>query len=282
MLYFPGSNYYFRNLLGEELPPQKSFTLDIFGYLFLPEDGRYVFSLPGGNSCSLTIDDRPATGFLKRGAHRFTLKYRHRDGPYSLKLVVTTPAGRSYIIPDEQLFSAYDPELFAQASRRVTRRSRPTNLLRNGGFEKTFTDVPGDWRIECWQNDNAVCAYHVSAGEKRSGRYSALLRHEGSSDSRWVQEIAVKPNTNYQLSGWVKTDNVGHKGAGAFLQTEGAEIRAAQLFGTTGWQFLTAQGKTGYGVKQLKVLCRLGDYGATNSGTAYFDDLEFKEVPDND
>ncbi|HVN66842.1 MAG TPA: PA14 domain-containing protein, partial [Candidatus Sulfotelmatobacter sp.] len=284
MLYFPDSGYYFRNLLGEELPGQRPFALEIFGYLFLPADGHYIFSVAGGDGYLLTLNGRPVPDHLKRGFYKFRLKYLRRAGPGGLKFVVTPPSGRSYIIPDEQLLPGKDPALFARVSRRTpaTRPVRPTNLLRNSGFEKTFAAAPRDWRVECWQGENAACSSGVSATAKKSGRYSAMLKNDGLADSRWVQELAVKPNTIYQLSGWVRTENVGSQGAGAFLLTEGAPLRTAQLFGTTGWRFLAARGRTGYGVTRLKVLCRLGDYGATNSGVAYFDGLEFSEVPDDD
>jgi hypothetical protein len=41
-------------------------------------------------------------------------------------------------------------------------------------------------------------------------------------------------------------------------------------------------GRTDAEQKQFRVECRLGYYGAPNTGTAYFDDVELKEIPPPD
>ncbi len=148
----------------------------------------------------------------------------------------------------------------------------------NGGFEKVFGNFAKDWRLECWQEPNAFCSYQVDPKIKRGGRYSAKIEHQGKADSRWTQEVRLNPGAEYKLSGWIKTVNVARVGMGAFIQVEGANLRTQPIHGTSDWQYVETVGRAGLDQTQAKIQCRLGDYGAPNTGTAYFDDLQLIEL----
>jgi uncharacterized membrane protein len=155
-----------------------------------------------------------------------------------------------------------------------------TNLVRNGDFEEVVGEIPANWRVECWQDRDANCAYFADRQNHHHGRYAAALVHEGPADSRWVQEIAVKPNTKYVVSGWIKTAGISPVGAGAAICLMNTEYRSRILRGDNNWQYVKLEFTTDVDQRTVTLACRLGDYGATNVGRAYFDQLELKEVPD--
>lgn len=154
------------------------------------------------------------------------------------------------------------------------------NLLRNGGFEDVEEGGPRYWRIEEWRGPETKCWYEADGSWACEGRYSARMLHEGPADSRWVQNVEVKPRTHYLLSGWVKTRGVGADGAGVFLQIDGTKIRTEAVQSNQGWRFLTADGVTARKQREVKVQCRMGDYGRPNSGEVWFDDVRLREVPE--
>ena len=116
--------------------------------------------------------------------------------------------------------------------------------------------------------------------------------HPDVNISRWKQEVAVKPDTEYRLSGWIKSENVSTRGAGAHLQAEGivthsdtapertdVVARTQGIYGTADWQYVETKFRTGREHRNLMVFCGLGDYGAHTTGMAYFDDIRMQEVP---
>lgn len=207
-----------------------------------------------------------------------------------------------YLVIDQQNLSAADQELLASLvdskrfepiydqgqtvvlklassqEKRQTSGKGPPELLKNPGFERGLVNKPADWQVECWQDDKALCEYTLHSAA-RSGRHSAMIRHNGTADSRWVQEVKVEPDTTYRLAGWVKTVGVGPAGTGAFLQIAGAALRTRVLRGDNDWTLLEVTGRTPEDTAQVKIECRLGDFGATTKGTAYFDEISWKKVP---
>ena len=114
-----------------------------------------------------------------------------------------------------------------------------------------------------------------------------------------MQDVPVRPDTEYRLSGWIKTDGVPDTGTGAHLQVEGTfnasewiftlpdrrtEMmgRSAVLYGSTDWRYVTCIFRTRRDQKKIRVICGLGDYGAQTTGTAYFDGIQLIEVPDSE
>ncbi|PIS28101.1 hypothetical protein COT42_08960 [Candidatus Saganbacteria bacterium CG08_land_8_20_14_0_20_45_16] len=293
MFYFPDSNYYLRNLLGEEiLLVDKKFALEISGYLYLPETANYIFRIKSEAQVLLEIDNRFADAAsdslnLREGFHKYKIKYINTGQRYDLKISLLGPDGKEMIIPDKHLLRDYQPAFFAkfeQADRqqRAERESfakKQTNLVVDGGFEDVLGDKPKKWQLEKWQEEDSLCFYQVTAKTKAEGKFSALIdQRQGLADSRWVQEIAVEPDTEYVLSGWIKTRGVLSKGAGAYIAAENTNLKTEELFGTNDWRYFEAKGKTGYEQEKIKFTCRLGDYGRPNIGQAYFDGISLKRV----
>jgi len=287
-LYFPTSNYYFRNLIGEEIPAEKQMALEIFGYLFVPETDQYKFEIQTAGQCLIEIDENIVANSknMTKGFHRCKIKYLYNGNRYDLKLVLSPSHGKAYIIPDQHLRLTYSPQEFNDFMRKAEEKRREEeefirnlpNKILNGGFESVMGDLPRDWRLECWQAENAVCLYETDSKYKVKGKYSAKIEHRGKSDSRWVQEVEVKPNTKYKLSGWIKTVGVGSAGAGASIQIQDTGIKTETISGIRDWTHVEVNFRTKLDQKTVKVSCRLGDYGAINTGTVYFDEVTLKEV----
>ncbi|OGC34143.1 hypothetical protein A2311_01890 [candidate division WOR-1 bacterium RIFOXYB2_FULL_48_7] len=286
-LYFPDSPFFLRNILGDNIPVSNGLALQIEGYIFLDQSGLYGFSLDPPQTY-LEIDGRPTSRtILQRGFHRYHLKLTQSRGPWRLKMLVYPPFGRPYIPSDKQLVSENNPAVFRQvvaqfdleANKQTALLKSQNNLIINGSFEKTYGVIPQDWSLESWVDKDANCLAETDPNIRQNGARSVKLINQGLVDARWVQEVYLQPNKSYRLSGWIKTVDVARRGEGALLLVEGSTIRTTPIFGTQDWQFVEATGKTGPDQQVTKVECRLGYFGAPNSGQAYFDNLVLKEVP---
>ena len=151
----------------------------------------------------------------------------------------------------------------------------PLNLLSNGSFEEgaySPTDSPTDWAPEAWQ-PSAVFTWDDS--QARTGDKSVSINAPVENDARWNQTVDLELNTLYSLSGWIKTDSVDG-GAGANLSLSGGShtfTHSEGVFGTHEWMHNSVIFNS-ENDSQLAIQARLGHFGATTSGTAWFDDLQ--------
>jgi len=80
------------------------------------------------------------------------------------------------------------------------------NLIVNAGFEQPLLNSGFDWRYEP--------ADHIAAGIDdnlaHSGTHSLSLSYDGNPayDAGWKQFVPVQPNTDYEFSAWIKSENV--------------------------------------------------------------------------
>jgi len=162
-----------------------------------------------------------------------------------------------------------------------------SNLLQNGSFEDgqyAAGGTPLGWRTDAFAGgpiftwDNAVA---------HDGSKSIRIEAAVANDARWVQTVAVEPDTDYRLSGWVKTDNV-MADPGAFLNTganlsildcfeTGCFIASMPLEGTNDWTRISFGFNSG-SAQQVSVAARLGIYSGGASGTAWFDALQLERI----
>ncbi|MBI5400231.1 DUF2079 domain-containing protein [Candidatus Saganbacteria bacterium] len=289
MIYFPGARTYFRNLLGESLPVSGPFVLEISGQIFLPQSGDYRFELSGSGTNNFKIDNQYLSEkrYFAAGIHSFAIKQiNSAQNWYGLQLLVHPPQGDAYIVSDRHLWhglnaAAASRILRSYQSRQTARQvfeARQPNLLKNGGFENIKDDQPEDWRIEKWQEKANICVNKTENIDRKSGFKAAVNIHLGKADSRWVQEVLVKPRTYYHLSGWIKTSGVGPSGQGACINVDDSVFRTEVLSGSQAWRYVEVIGRTDSNQTCLKVQCRLGYFGMPNTGTAYFDDIKLKEI----
>ena len=103
-----------------------------------------------------------------------------------------------------------------------------------------------------------------------------------ANDSAWTQTITgLTPDANYLLSGWIRTEGVAPSDpaavGGANLSLWGTWLSTRALMGTNDWTYVSLtfnSGPTG----SVTAAARLGFWGATASGTAWFDDLRVTEI----
>jgi len=80
------------------------------------------------------------------------------------------------------------------------------NSLLNGGFENGDY-LPTSWLPDSWASGAAFIWDNTQAYQ---GNRSIKISLATPNDARWVQGVTVQPNTDYRLSGWIKTENVAH------------------------------------------------------------------------
>jgi hypothetical protein len=80
------------------------------------------------------------------------------------------------------------------------------NLIVNAGFEQPLLNSGFDWRYEP--------AEHIAAGiddkVAHSGSHALSLSYDGNPayDAGWKQFVPVQPDTDYEFSAWIKSENV--------------------------------------------------------------------------
>src|SRR5262249_13230592 len=104
-------------------------------------------------------------------------------------------------------------------------------------------------------------------------------------DARLYQRVSVKPATKYKLTGWVKCKDVnivqpgGTIGACLCIDyiSAGNDLKTQSLKGSHDWTPLIVEFDSG-SRNSIDVEVRLGWYGSTCRGTAWFDGLELIEA----
>lgn len=149
------------------------------------------------------------------------------------------------------------------------------NLAKNGDFEKLSSGLPDGWEFKAYVDDGVTSNYYVDNDAERG----VVMRivNNSENDARFIQTVKVKGNTVYKFSCYVKTkDVVG--GAGANIGFEEITDHSESVTETSDWKLIEITGKTDKNQKEITVGVRLGGFGATSTGTAWFDDFKVVEV----
>jgi hypothetical protein len=145
------------------------------------------------------------------------------------------------------------------------------NLLVNESFE----DSGKHWFNRSWRRNQTAAG--ISSNISRTGAKSMLIRSLASDNAMFFQKVAVKPNTRYQLTAWVRTANVVVADGGASGACLYAGNVTSRLFvGTNNWTFVMLEFDSGDRI-EMEVGGRLGNSGNLASGTAWFDDFFLAE-----
>ena len=163
--------------------------------------------------------------------------------------------------------------------------SHAVNLLKNHNMETT-----GSWTSAAWGGTNTFAAAN-STEQKYMGKQSMKINTTavtGTASGRVYQDVALKPNTSYTLSAYVKTTgfnttatNTGALiGATSFNSSNAATDFASERIQSTtdtsingGWRRLTLTFKVP--ADSVKMRMNLALRGTT--GTAYFDAVQLEE-----
>lgn len=148
------------------------------------------------------------------------------------------------------------------------------NLLVNGDF----ADGTKGWDFRAHLKQGQVVADSV---ETHAGHPSVRIENLGADDSHLSQKVAVKPATRYQLTGWVKTKGVVPQDpkslAGASLAVRDGFLKSPALNKTQGWKRLSVEIVT-VAETEITIGPRLGAFGGIVKGTAWFAELELREI----
>ncbi len=132
---------------------------------------------------------------------------------------------------------------------------------------------PNSWILDQWQN---VSTFSVDNSVTHSGTRAVRISSIVENDARWTQHVAVKSSTNYVLSGWIRTTNVGMNAIGACLGLVDDWTRTPDLRGTQDWTYVDVVINSGTRT-DLYIGARLGHWSNTTTGLAWFDDLALRE-----
>ena len=191
--------------------------------------------------------------------------------------LLADPANRS----EEWLFLALRNAAARQGAPLGERRWGE-NILENASFEEGDAAAPAGWRARVYQDRGGV-AFSWDDSVARSGRRSAKIVSADGADASWSFHAAVKPNTDYRLSGWIKTG--GLRGArGALFNVHSLNGAASEsLRGNQDWTRVELVFRTDARA-QVQINCLFGGWGVSQ-GAAWFDDMSLQEgvyVADNE
>lgn len=160
------------------------------------------------------------------------------------------------------------------------------NLLENPGFEENGSGVPTRWNNFNSPSNvtRAVATDFVHSG---SNSWKMATTDAATADGGLTQteftgraagKITVVPNTNYTISGWIKTaltDGQVHIHVKLFESGYSNEsgYDTDELTGTNDWTLNTLNFTTGPADVISEVMLCFGAYGNPANGTAWFDDI---------
>ena len=140
------------------------------------------------------------------------------------------------------------------------------NLLMNGDFS---ADMEG-WYTDAYITMPGYTDYSVADGV-------ATITNHALNDARFVQEVAVQPDSLYCLRGYIRAD--ASDGLGANLSISGIYVFSECVYDTEGeWQEVRLYGRTGEGQRSVTIFARLGGYSGEAIGTASFRDITLEQI----
>ncbi|HMA62994.1 MAG TPA: exo-alpha-sialidase [bacterium] len=140
------------------------------------------------------------------------------------------------------------------------------NIIENPSFENV---APQNWNKATWGGED-IKFYHTAQGRNNSNCIS--ISSSKSVNSAWYTTASVRPNTEYRLTGWIKTNKVKpQNGKGALIVLNFAQEKAPVLTGTNDWKEIIYEFNSS-NRDRITIYCLLGGWG-TASGQAWFDDI---------
>jgi putative membrane-bound dehydrogenase-like protein len=151
------------------------------------------------------------------------------------------------------------------------------NILPNASFEEARGDRPAAWRPATYNDRGGTTfSYEDDPAYVRTGKRSIKITSIQGADVGWSANVSVKPNTDYKMSGWVKTEGVrGARGGLMNVHTIGEGV-TSPVSGDSDWKKVEVTFNTG-GQDSILINCLFGGWG-TSRGTAWYDDVSLQEV----
>ena len=147
-------------------------------------------------------------------------------------------------------------------------------LLVNGSFEKLSGDFAAGWTGRSFRG----AAQHKLANVARTGKHSIEISADKASEWGVTMNVPVDMNSEYELSAWVKTENVGGGGRGALLYVSAHPNAPGSngVKGTQDWTQIKLRFNTG-SQKVASINCLFGGWGVS-TGKAWWDDVSLRKV----
>ena len=212
--------------------------------------------------------------------------YRNGVAVYTVGKTATTfsDSGRNCSKTFSYLVKAYKGSVESDASNvaAATTFSCPQgagfNFLLNPGAEAGVS-MPDKWKSGALMPGSSVLKW--ASNQFHAGTRSLKIVNLQANDAYWTQSVVVQPNTDYQLSGWIKTKDVAHSNdavdAGANLSILGGDERTPGLFGSNDWTFVSLTFNT-EARTSITVAAQVGFEAGKTTGTAWFDDLKLANI----
>ncbi len=150
----------------------------------------------------------------------------------------------------------------------------PPGLIPNASFEKQTNGKPDGWEPQIYNGDAKFDC--VQTGH--SGKWCIMIESSNGADASWLTTVAVKPNSKYKLSAWIKTENLSaDSGRGALLNLHNIQpLQTPAVTGTKDWNKVEIMFNSGNNTF-VQINCLLGGWG-TSTGKAWFDDVHLELV----
>lgn len=145
-----------------------------------------------------------------------------------------------------------------------------SNLISNPSIEDGQDGKPRGWQIRHYSGR----ATHDWVTGGRTGEHSLRIQSDRGADSSWFADVKVEPDTDYRLTGWIKTEGVERTGAGlgALFNVHLIGVRTRAINGTNDWQKVEVTFNSG-DQTMVGINALFGGFGQSK-GTAWFDDVE--------
>ncbi len=151
------------------------------------------------------------------------------------------------------------------------------NLIQNFSAETATADpkLAADWETRIWSGEPL---FEIETSFARTGGRCFKIHSAEGADASWSFRVELERNTEYQLSAWVKTEDLAAGGLGALLNLHELQMegKADSMRGTHEWTPVTTEFNSG-AHDSLLVNLLFGGWGRA-TGTAWFDDIELREI----
>ncbi len=148
------------------------------------------------------------------------------------------------------------------------------NLIHNASIEEV-----GNGRLPHWESKTfkGRATHTLDTGEARTGQNSLRIHSPEGADASWFTWVELKPNTEYRLRAWIKTQGIlGAQGALLNVHELQHKAKTNALIRNNKWTQVERIFNSGGGGK-MSVNLLFGGWG-TSRGTAWYDDVELQEM----
>ena len=147
-------------------------------------------------------------------------------------------------------------------------------LIANGSFEELADDMATGWAGRTFRGT----AQHRVSDTARTGKHSIEISAEQAAEWGVYIDVPVDRNSEYELSAWIRTENVEGSGRGAqlYISAHPDAPGSKALKGTQDWTQVKMRFQTG-SAKSASINCLFGGWG-TATGRAWWDDVSLRKV----